>query len=49
MKKCTTCKTNFGENDVFGCPNCGAKFCPECAKNTKRICPYCYSSLEYCE
>ena len=49
MNKCVTCKKDFLAKNKLGCPNCGATFCPDCANKTKRICPYCYSNLEYTE
>lgn len=49
MNKCVECKDNILPKNVKGCPNCGAKFCVECAEKTKNICPYCYSSLEFSE
>lgn len=47
MKNCVNCTGVISDGNVLGCPNCGAKFCPDCAKKTKNICPHCYSSLEY--
>lgn len=44
---CRNCGSEFGNNPVLSCPNCGADICENCAANTDRICPYCYSTLEY--
>lgn len=33
--------------DMMVCPNCGADICESCAGRTDRICPYCYSTLDY--
>ena len=39
---CKNCGAN--DEDAMVCPNCG---CSHCAEATDRICPYCYSTLEY--
>ena len=40
------CTTKYREKYKC-CPNCGATFCSDCAESSFRICPYCYSDLEY--
>ena len=47
MNECKNCKEKIIDGNMLECPNCGATLCTGCAEKTKRICPYCYSSLEY--
>lgn len=47
MQKCKTCNGNIAMGELMGCDNCGAEVCLECAEKTKRICPYCFSDLEF--
>ena len=42
---CKNCGAN--DEDAMVCPNCGADICSHCAEAPDRICPYCYSTLEY--
>ena len=45
--QCKSCKNTVVTGELLGCPNCGATFCGDCAEKSFRICPYCYSDLEY--
>ncbi len=47
MNECKNCRNKINENYMMVCPNCGASICEKCAKQTKNICPYCYSDLDY--
>ena len=47
MHECKNCRKEISKGDLLGCPNCGATICGDCASTTLRICPYCYSDLEY--
>lgn len=47
MKVCKSCNNEMKEGHMIGCKNCGAEFCSECADKTMRICPHCYSDMEY--
>ena len=44
---CKNCSNIVQKGQLLGCNNCGTSFCYDCAKNTKMICPYCYSDLEF--
>lgn len=44
---CKNCGSDEGENLTLVCPNCGADICEKCSLESDRICPYCYSTLEY--
>jgi hypothetical protein len=41
------CKGKITQGNLLGCNNCGAEMCLSCADKTLRICPYCYSDLEF--
>lgn len=47
MKKCNSCNNENKDSLTFKCNNCGATMCEDCANQTMRICPYCYSDLDY--
>lgn len=47
MKECKNCRNVILEGFLLGCPNCGATICNSCAEQTFRICPYCYSDLDF--
>ncbi|MBQ6728224.1 MAG: hypothetical protein IJR66_03235 [Clostridia bacterium] len=47
MCKCKTCNNEIQNGNMLSCPTCGTIYCTDCAINTKRICPKCYSTLEY--
>ena len=47
MSVCKSCNKEIPNGNVIGCNNCGAEFCGDCANRTMRICPYCYSDMEY--
>ncbi|MBQ9104156.1 MAG: hypothetical protein IJY57_03615 [Clostridia bacterium] len=47
MSKCRNCNNEITMGNMLECPNCGHIVCTDCAKKTKRICPNCYSDLEY--
>ncbi|MBQ8426647.1 MAG: hypothetical protein IJX16_02670 [Clostridia bacterium] len=47
MTQCKSCLSEISMGNVLGCPNCGATVCSNCAEKSFRICPYCYSDLEY--
>lgn len=47
MKTCSDCGKPIDEGYSLTCPNCGATVCSSCGEKNKRICPYCYSDLDY--
>lgn len=47
MIECKNCKSQIKKGEVMGCPNCKTTVCLECAEKTQRICPNCYSNLEF--
>lgn len=47
MAQCKNCFNEIENGNLLGCPNCGATICSNCAEQTKKICPYCYSDLEF--
>lgn len=47
MNTCKSCGKNIPQGNLLECKNCGATVCTECANKNQRICPYCYSDLEY--
>lgn len=47
MNVCKSCNKEIQSGNIIGCSNCGAEFCGDCANKTMRICPYCYSDMEY--
>lgn len=47
MYECKNCRKTIKQGNIMSCPNCGATICANCAKETKSICPYCYSDLDY--
>ncbi|MDY6367102.1 MAG: hypothetical protein SPL13_01090 [Clostridia bacterium] len=47
MNECKNCRSEIKDGHMTECPNCGATFCTDCAEKTYKICPYCYSNLEY--
>ncbi len=47
MEACKNCRKIIKEGFLLGCDNCGATICSECAEKTFKICPYCYSDLDY--
>lgn len=47
MNDCKNCKGKITQGNLLGCNNCGAEICLTCAEKTMRICPYCYSDLEF--
>lgn len=47
MIKCENCSNNITLGEIMGCSNCGFVVCASCAQTTKKICPKCYSDLEY--
>ncbi len=47
MNECKNCRQKISDGNVMECPNCGATYCTECGTQTMRICPYCYSTLEF--
>ena len=42
---CGNCLRNFNGYGMYRCESCGAILCPDCAIETKKICPYCYADL----
>lgn len=47
MNECKNCRHEISMGNMLECKNCGATICAACANKTQRICPYCYSNLEY--
>ncbi len=47
MAICKECNKKIDDGYVLGCKFCEGVFCEKCAKKTHRICPNCYSDLEY--
>ncbi len=47
MGECKNCHSELNDGFVMECPNCGAQYCMECGIQSKRICPYCYSDLDF--
>ncbi len=47
MSDCKTCGHGITDGNLLECKNCGATVCTDCAVKSQRICPYCYSDLEY--
>ncbi len=47
MIECKNCRGEIKQGELLECPNCGATVCKTCAEKSFRICPYCYSNLEY--
>lgn len=47
MTQCKNCKNNVFLTSVKFCPACGVTLCLPCAEQTKNICPYCYTELEF--
>ncbi|MBR5191992.1 MAG: hypothetical protein IKW33_01110 [Clostridia bacterium] len=47
MIECKNCKNIVKDGNLLGCKNCGAYICASCGEKTKKICPYCYSDLEF--
>lgn len=47
MRECKNCKNKIPFGEMMECPACGATFCMTCSNTTQKICPYCYSSLNY--
>ncbi len=47
MENCKNCKKKMIDGIMLACPNCGAMLCTDCADATWRICPYCYTTLDY--
>lgn len=47
MNNCKTCNKEIENGNLIGCPRCGATFCVDCARSSMRICPKCYTDLEY--
>ncbi len=47
MRVCKGCKSELTEGNILACKNCGSEFCSHCAENTMRICPYCYTDMEF--
>ena len=47
MENCKNCRQSLDNGIALRCPNCGATMCKHCATETKNICPYCYSTLDY--
>ncbi len=47
MTECKDCGKSISQGELLECPNCGATVCSECAEKSFRICPYCYSDLEF--
>ena len=45
MMHCKNC--GIADMTMLICPNCGANICTTCANATDRICPYCYSTLDF--
>lgn len=47
MAICKKCDGEIKQGNVMGCTACETIFCEDCAKKTHRICPNCYSDMEY--
>ncbi|MDY2841171.1 MAG: hypothetical protein SOT08_00635 [Candidatus Borkfalkiaceae bacterium] len=47
MKTCTDCGKAINEGYSLTCPNCGANVCSACGEKNKKICPFCYSDLDF--
>lgn len=47
MKTCTDCGKAINEGYSLTCPNCGATVCSACGEKNKKICPFCYSDLDF--
>ena len=47
MAKCKKCNSEIKQGSALGCRGCDTVFCENCAEQTHRICPNCYSDLEY--
>ncbi|MCQ2387657.1 MAG: hypothetical protein MJ066_04355 [Clostridia bacterium] len=47
MEKCSNCHGEMKNGYKLSCPNCGALICSSCAEKSFKICPYCYSDLDY--
>ena len=46
MEKCKNCFIESARH-LYKCPDCGAIFCDRCANKNKKICPYCFSNIDY--
>ncbi len=46
MEKCEKCSSEIKNGSLFGCRNCGTKFCEDCANKNFKICPKCYYDME---
>ncbi|MBR5388838.1 MAG: hypothetical protein IK147_05210 [Clostridia bacterium] len=47
MTECKNCRKTLEDGNILACPNCGATICTDCARETRKICPYCYSDLDF--
>ena len=47
MKQCKKCSVEIQDGFLMQCECCGTMMCADCAASTLRICPYCYSDLEF--
>ena len=47
MTECKNCRKIDSEIILFECESCGATICEDCAIKTQKICPYCYSTLDF--
>ena len=47
IKNCKNCNKKISQGTLMGCPECGEEMCLSCAEKTMRICPKCYSNLEF--
>ncbi len=47
MKNCSDCGKKLTDGYSLICPNCGAEICSVCGEKNNKICPFCYSDMDY--